>query len=230
MYLMRLISKILYRLGTNCFDISRKIYQPPQSPQQQRVQGWFQTEGDKTLRLNYDLNASSLVLDLGGHTGQWASDIFSMYCCTIHIFEPLIEFASDIKQRFLKNEKIFVHNFGLSNEDKMVKISINGTSSSIYKEGEDVGSGRLVKAISFLQDNHIEKIDLMKINIEGAEYDLLEHLIDAGLISNINNIQVQFHDFVSNAEQRMIMLQKKLKNTHSLTYQYPFVWENWRVK
>ena len=70
----------------------------------------------------------------------------------------------------------------------------------------------------------------MKINIEGAEYDLLEHLIDTGLISNIHNIQVQFHDFVSNAEQRMIMLQKELEKTHGLTYQYPFVWENWRVK
>lgn len=230
MYLTKIISKILYRLGTNCFDISRKMYQPPQSLQQQRVQSWFQSEGDKTLRLNYDLNASSLVLDLGGHTGQWASDIFSMYCCTIHIFEPVIEFASDIKQRFVKNKKIFVHNFGLSNENKMVKILIDGTSSSVYKEGEDFGSGRLVKAINFLQDNHIEKIDLMKINIEGGEYDLLEHLIDSAYVKYIKNIQVQFHDFVPNAEQRMLMIQKELEKTHTLAYQYLFVWENWRLK
>lgn len=230
MYLKRLISKILLRLGTNCIDISRKIYQPPQSTQQQRLQGWFQTEGDKTLRLNYDLHASSLVLDLGGHTGQWASDIFSKYCCTIHIFEPVIEFATDIKQRFVKNNKIFVHNFGLSNENKMVKIFIDGSSSSMYREGEDFGSGRLVKAINFLQDSHIEKIDLMKINIEGGEYDLLEHLIDFGYVKYIKNIQVQFHDLLPNAEQRMLMIQRELEKTHNLTYQYLFVWENWRLK
>ena len=112
----------------------------------------------------------------------------------------------------------------------MVKIFIDGSSSSMYREGEDFGSGRLVKAINFLQDSHIEKIDLMKINIEGGEYDLLEHLIDFGYVKYIKNIQVQFHDLLPNAEQRMLMIQRELEKTHNLTYQYLFVWENWRLK
>ena len=71
-------------------------------------------------------------------------------------------------------------------------------------------------------------IDLMKINIEGAEYDLLEHLIENKFVENIKDIQVQFHDFVPNAEARMKNIQAGLSKTHYLTYQYPFVWENWR--
>ena len=227
MYLIKLMSNILKRLGTSCFEIFRKIYQ---SPQQQRVKSWFQVQGDKTLRINYDLDANSLVFDLGGYEGQWASDIFSKYCCTIHIFEPVSEFSSKIKQRFYKNAKIFVHNFGLSNEDKIIDISINGTSSSIYKNGRNVKSGRVIKAIDFIHENNIEAIDLMKINIEGGEYDLLEHLIDSEYVKYIKNIQIQFHDFVPNAEQRMLMIQKELEKTHNLTYQYLFVWENWRLK
>jgi FkbM family methyltransferase len=226
-YPAKLISKALERLGRVFLNFSKQLYQ---SPQEKRVLPWIKDKGDKTFRLNYDLDENSLVFDLGGYEGQWASDIFSRYCCTIHVFEPVSEFADKIKARFAGNKRILVHQFGLSNENRAVLLSVNKTSSSLYKQRGELKEVRLVKAVDFIQENHIQKIDLMKINIEGAEYDLLEHLIDAGLIGNINNIQVQFHDFVSNAEQRMIMLQKELEKTHSLTYQYPFVWENWRVK
>ena len=81
-----------------------------------------------------------------------------------------------------------------------------------------------------MRQNKIERIDLMKMNIEGGEYDLLDHLIETGFIRNIENIQVQFHDFVPEAKQRMMKIQKELSKTHRLTYQYIFVWENWRRK
>jgi hypothetical protein len=47
-------------------------------------------------------------------------------------------------------------------------------------------------------------------------------------VRQIENIQVQFHDFVPDAEGRMQRIQEKLAQTHELTYQYLFVWENWR--
>ena len=46
----------------------------------------------------------------------------------------------------------------------------------------------------------------------------------------IANIQVQFHDFVLDAESRMKSIQADLRKTHELTYQYDFVWENWKLK
>ena len=71
----------------------------------------------------------------------------------------------------------------------------------------------------------------MKINIEGGEYDLLEALLSGDAIKLIKNIQVQFHDFLINdAKEKMTKLQEKLALTHDLTYQYEFVWENWKVK
>jgi hypothetical protein len=39
--------------------------------------------------LEYDLNADSVCIDIGGYEGQWASDIFGRYGCTIHVFEPV---------------------------------------------------------------------------------------------------------------------------------------------
>ncbi len=200
------------------------------SKQSVRVIPWFKDSGDKTHRLNYDLNEKSIVFDLGGFEGQWASDIFSKYCCTIYVFEPYMEYFEKIGKRFLKNSKIKVYPFGLSNVTKSIGLSISGDSSSTFKQGEASAEIKLVRAIDFMNENNIEKIDLVKINIEGGEYDLLEHLIDHPVVSKIENIQVQFHDFVPDAEKRMKNIQNNLKKTHVLTYQYEFVWENWKLK
>lgn len=221
------LSKIFTSLGYISNRIAKKIYT---SPQKKEVVEWFKIHGDKTLRLQYNLDSSSLVFDLGGYWGQWASDIFAMYGCTIHVFEPVMDFAERIEKRFSGNKKIFIHRFGLSNENRLVKISFNEDSSSIYKPGNNYRNAHLLKATDFIKERHIERIHLMKINIEGGEYDLLEHLIFTGYINKINDIQVQFHDFIPNAEQKMLLIQNELEKTHRLTYQYPFVWENWSLK
>lgn len=223
---MRLfISRILNRLGRNLIKASRILYV---SPQEKRSIPWVSDNGDKILRLEYPLSDSSVVFDLGGYKGQWASDIFSRYCCFIHVFEPVEEFAVKIGQRFAKNNKIFVHRCGLSDQDKKSQIFIDGDRSSTFKDKSIAEEIYLVRAIDFMKEHNIQTIDLMKINIEGGEYELLEHLLDNGFIKNIVNIQVQFHDFVPCAEERMIKIQHALTKTHALTYQYPFVWENWQ--
>lgn len=221
-----LFSTTLSKLGSIFAYASRRIYI---SAQEKRVTEWFKVSGDRTLRLNYDLDENSLVFDIGGYEGQWASDIFSMYCCTIHIFEPVVEFADKIERRFPRNKRIFVHKFGLLNRSQKASILLAQDGSSFFKQGKTNAEVTLVSAVDFMRENDIQNIDVMKINIEGGEYDLLDHLIDTGFVKHIKNIQVQFHDFVPNAEQRMIRIQQRLRQTHSLTYQYPFVWENWKL-
>jgi len=191
---------------------------------------WRKIQGDKTLRLQYDLDENSLVFDVGGYEGQWASDIFSKYCCLIYIFEPVTEFSDRIEKRFSKNKKIFVLKFGLSDKPELVKIAISKDGSSVFKQGEKVENAKFVRIVDFMKENSINKIDLLKINIEGGEYSLLEDLINSEFIEKIKNIQVQFHDFIPNAKERYKKIYHNLKKTHILTYQYYFVWENWRIK
>jgi len=190
---------------------------------------WKKVGGDKTLRLNYDINKDSIVFDIGGYEGQWSSDIFSKYCPKIHIFEPIKEFANKISERFKKNDKIIVHDFGLINKTIESSFSLNNDSSSLFLKTQNTTIVKLRKASDFIKENKFNKIDLMKINIEGSEYDLMDDLINNDLIKNISNIQIQFHNFVPDAKTRMEDVQRKLKQTHRITYQYPFVWENWEL-
>lgn len=191
---------------------------------------WFADDGDKTIRLYYDLNKDSIVFDVGGYEGQWASDIYSMYHCQVHIFEPVEEFATNIRRRFFKNPDIVVHQFGLSDRNETTKFGLDKNCTSAFKPGKILVAAQFVETVKFLADSNIKFIDLMKINIEGGEYDLLDYLLRVGCACNIRNIQVQFHDFIPDANIRMAKIQRDLSITHALTYQYMFVWENWKLK
>ena len=191
---------------------------------------WDLARGEETLRLNYDLDDKSLVFDLGGFEGDWAAAICNKYGCTVRVFEPIDQFAGRIEQRFTGNKAVLVHRFGLADETKDVPITVDGISSSVFIEGEAKQMIKLVKATDFMCENAITNIDLMKINIQGGEFDLLDHLIASHFIDRIKNVQVQFHDHVPNARERMRKIQQDLSKTHFLTYQYLFVFENWRIR
>jgi len=227
-----IISKILRRIGGPFYKIATVI-SPIAPPEISRaIQDWRKAEGDKTLRLRYDLTQESIAFDLGGFEGQWASDIFAMYCCNVYIFEPVSKYYDYIVNRFARNPKIRVYQFGLAGKNLRTTISLADNSSSIVRSipNAQIAEIQLIKIDNFMNHEIISFIDLIKINIEGAESDLLESLINSNLVLKLRNIQVQFHNFLPDAEQRMEEIQRRLEETHKLTYQYKFVWENWTLK
>lgn len=207
--------------------VASRLYLTPQS---RRCRNWFAVDGDNTLRMEYNLNADSIVFDLGGYLGQWSSDIFSRYACCIYIFEPVPGYAEKIEKRFRKNPKIKTFPFGLAEATKKVRLALDNDSSSMLKNGGNAITVDLQCVKHFFDQHNIERVDLIKINIEGAEYDLMEFMIDAQLQTRLIDIQVQFHDFVPDAQNRMERIRSRLSETHVLTWSYPFVWENWRLK
>lgn len=218
----RLVKAIRHRL-------MRKKSSPPDSAVDPKVlSAWRRDRGDETLRLSYPLDSDSLVFDIGGYRGQWTSDLFAMYGCRIHVFEPISEFATTIRSRFSRNDRIQIHGYGLGAETERVTFFSDEDRSSAH-HGEGAGREVLVRAAEeVIEEKGIEEIHLMKINIEGGEYDLMDHILDTGLIHRIRDLQVQFHSFMPSAERRRFDIRQRLAATHDLTYDYPFVWENWQ--
>src|SRR5918911_5021014 len=156
--LNKLLSKSLYRVGNSFYWAAAVAYQPSKQKTSAHAQ-WCRDKGDKTLRLNYELTDSSLVFDLGGYEGQWASDIFSMHGCSVYIFEPVGDYANNIKRRFAKNNKIRVHDFGLSHQTQLVQLCLSDDATSVFKKGSEYREGLLVRAEDFFKQNGIEKVD-----------------------------------------------------------------------
>jgi FkbM family methyltransferase len=223
-------------LERNVARAGRRVRRTLASERDRRVADWVAAGYDKTLRLDYDLGPSSVVLDAGGFEGQWASDVYARFRCRVHVFEPVREFAERIEERFARNPDITVHRVGLAGADGEGEIALHGVGSSLVADARPWAVSaarervRLVRAADFFAEHGLDRVDLLKVNIEGGEYELLEHLIESGLVSRIANIQVQFHDFVPDADRRRRELRAALRRTHEPTYEVEWVWESWALK
>lgn len=194
---------------------------------------WVLDKGDETLRLNYELSSNSVVFDLGGFKGDFASQIVERYGCHVHVFEPVHRYYEIIKDRFKNNDKVIVNNFGLSSDELLLDINIQDDGSSVLLKKNSSGETekiKLKKIDEYLHKENIDYIELIKINIEGGEFDLLDYMIENNIHKCIDNIQVQFHDFVVDAPKRRNIIREKLEFSHLITYDYYFIWENWSLK
>jgi FkbM family methyltransferase len=184
---------------------------------------WRNQNGDFTYRLNYPLNNKSVVVDLGARHGNWSDLIRQRYDSKIYCFEAVNNFCKELEN---KNYNTFC--FAVSDKKQKIRLGVFESEASIfYNESSfEVDSISASEIFDVIKE---EKIDLLKINVEGSEYPILNNLIDSGKINMIENIQVQFHLFDGVENQDYDTLVKKLSKTHKLTWRFPFVWENWTL-
>ena len=190
---------------------------------------WFSDKAEH-LRYDYDgeLTSESIVIDLGLYHGIFSEFIFKKYNCYVYGFEPIEEFFN-LSKSLLNNNKIKLFNYAVGNDDRVDKISLDMDGSSIYKKGKNLVNIHVKSFESVLKELNLSQVDLLKINVEGCEYEILDHILNKNLIKIFKNIQVQFHDFVPNAIQKRNQIVEKLKITHAPTYLYEFVWENYKL-
>lgn len=219
-----LLGKVFEKLG----HFMIRTAAPLLMTEHQRIKMRFLHDEDiKNLREVYDLNQHSIVVDVGGYKGDWASDIYSRYRCAVHIFEPIQKYVEILTERFKNNPDIIIYPFGLSNSDGEANFSLLNDGTSQFRQAEDVEKVKLVQASKFFTSIGLTHIDLIKINIEGGEYPLLQDLINSQMINDIINMQIQFHEINRNSQLEVNKLRVLLAKTHKPTYQYDFVWENW---
>ena len=218
------IKKVKRRVSKKAYN----LWDATRYNQRHQVKRWYADGGnEKEWRYTYPLTKDSIVFDVGAYEGEWADTIYKKYGCNIYVFEPVKDYYEALEKKFKNISRIHVFGFGLAGQTRDDKITHDAESSSTLKQSTDSEVIKLVDIKSFCDEHKINKIDLIKINIEGGEYELLNRVLDTGLIKIIDRVLVQFHDFVLNGELKMEGIQRRLSKTHKPTFQYWFVWESW---
>jgi FkbM family methyltransferase len=197
---------------------------------EREIRRYWAAGGDEAFRYAYELDPGSVVLDVGGYEGGWAAELLDSFDCRVHVFEPVASYVDNLNRRFAFDSRVTVHACGLGGETRDILISLAGDASSHVRthEGTKPEKARIIDVSEWWAENDIDRVALMKVNIEGGEYELVPRLIETGLIDRVDNLQVQFHDFAPDAEARMNQIASALSRTHDRTYGFAFVWENWR--
>jgi len=179
------------------------------------------------LRITYPLTSNSLVVDFGGYKGEWAQRIYSRYGCYIHIVEGNPTNANILRMSFDHNPKVEVFNFVISDYTGTAHITDEHNYSSVFRNGKLIPV-RSITASEFLY--RYESIDVLKLNIEGSEYDVLPELIKNYDMKRIKNIQIQFHINIKGYVQMRAIIQLALSATHKQDWCYDYVYESWSLK
>lgn len=193
------------------------------------VKRWFRDDGDNTLRLSYPLDAASVVWDLGGYHGDFAAEILQRYGSQIFVFEPVPDFYAQCVSRFAESARVQCLPFGLSRAAGWFNISDSEDASSFVRDAGDVSCvlAEIRPVAVMFEELGVDEVTLLKINIEGGEFDVIPALMDADLMKRVRFLQVQFHDFIPDAQAKREQIRRRLKETHKEMWNYPFVWECW---
>jgi FkbM family methyltransferase len=212
--IMKLSKKILRKLGIvfNLNTVGRA----------QRA--WVTAGGDDALRYNAELSSGDIVFDLGGYEGEFTSRMMKDGV-QFHIFEISPVMIDLLNTTFKSSPMVSVHPFGLGHKNIQGRSVGSGSGAGFMPDESD---NILIRDfVEFVDELAIDRIDLLKVNIEGPAYDLIEHLDRAGILQNIHELQIQAHDFEDDCFDRLLSMHRILSKTHRLVSSHTFVWDFW---
>ena len=149
------------------------------------------------------LDKNSVVLDLGSNYGEVLKALQSCGC-TVHAFEPHPFFYNYVKETYGENE-----NFIISNKAAWIK---NEERNFYFKKSRDAKNGGatlMSEKVNILDPylfdvvecfdisefiNKLGHVDVLKIDVEGAEYELLYSMLESEAYKNVKSIYVEDHE------------------------------------
>jgi FkbM family methyltransferase len=190
------------------------------------------------LLVDADLGPSAVVIDVGAFEGSWSMRLLGQERLRnrgdlrIHAYEPEPGAIERCRQTISDEPRIELHPYGLAGQRRVVRLHVEGPGSTIY---EDPRASHTREAVEIelrdvadeLATIGTERVDLVKINIEGGEYELLDRLHETGWLPRIETLIVQFHEFAPDAYRARRRNRRQLAATHRCTWNYSWVYERW---
>lgn len=150
-----------------------------------------------------DLKPNDVVIDIGAHVG-----IVSVYLAKrfpgikVYAFEPVPanfeRLKRNVKANGVENE-VLVSPFAVTGNGKPVRLrvdmSVNSGSGTMYEGRGKAYTAKSARLLEIFAKCQIERCALMKMDCEGAEYDILEK--DGYLLERVDNFVGEFHTSVN---------------------------------
>jgi FkbM family methyltransferase len=187
------------------------------------------TATNRDILTDADLDASSVVLDVGAYVGDFAAPIRARYGATVHAFEPLPDAWVELEKRLGADEGAILHHYGLAASSRRATLAHEGPGSTVFDAPGTFGTIdiELRDIVATLDELGLDEVDLLKVNIEGGEFELFERLIETDSLGRFRQLSVQFHEWHPDAYRRRAAIRRAFARTHWEAWDYPWVWEFW---
>ncbi|MBU3898723.1 MAG: FkbM family methyltransferase [Gammaproteobacteria bacterium] len=150
------------------------------------------------------LGSNSVVVDVGlGEDISFSRSLIQKYGCTVHGFDPTPRAIHYVKQ--LADPKVVLHEFGVAAQRGQATFYLPNNDAHVSGSlalASHVGQRAIEVSLITLEDIFkllgAERINLLKLDIEGAEFDLIDddHFKDCA--GRIDCLCIEFHHRWSN--------------------------------
>lgn len=148
-----------------------------------------------------------VVIDAGANIGR-ITFALALRGAAVHAFEPNPVAFDALRRRFAGWPGITLHNAGVAAYDGTVRLYFHrrhGDEPLVYS----TGSSTVADKVNVAKDNYIDvdaidlaryirelgrPVTLLKMDIEGAEVQVVPHLIASGAIDNVKLMVVETHE------------------------------------
>lgn len=160
-------------------------------------------EKKAALTLRPYMSKDPVIVDAGSNKGDWAA-ILAAGAKEVHLFEPneVLLHYSMVRFDYLNNVRY--HKFGLYSEDKSSKFyyftNVNNGLSSVYRNQKWVDMGLPMQEglirLTTLDTQFNKDIDFLKIDVEGADFEVLKGADRLLTEKKIRFIQVEHSEHI----------------------------------
>jgi FkbM family methyltransferase len=170
----------------------------------------------------FKVNEGDVVVDIGGNLGLFSYYALCKGAKQVYCFEPSPQCCDCMNENFnFPNLIIEEAAVGINNGEITFNIDTESSinSSAFYTSGNSQTiTCKSINLNDYIKINNVEKIDYLKIDCEGAEYEIIESLDEQYLSNNINKICLEYH-LNKNGEVNII-LDKLKKCGFNINFEY----------
>ena len=182
----------------------------------------MRSNGELRLIKKFSKLNPSIIIDGGANIGKYSLTL-KTYCadCTIYAFEPVKDTFEELQVNTQAHTAIIAVNQGLYSEkiSKHINLFPSHTHSSLYPihglSDQPIGTTEieLISGDKFAEDHNIEHIDLVKLDLEGAEYEAIVGF--QKMLANGQIRMVQFeYGYINITTKRLLLDFYQLFQTH----------------
>jgi FkbM family methyltransferase len=176
-------------------------------------------------KINFPTAAT--IIDIGGQNGYF-SIFTSQSAARIFVYEPVTDNFRTILENIKLNDlagKIKPFNLAVASRKEPVKIFLdreNTGGHSVFGQGDRFITAQTTTIPEIFSANGIERCDLLKIDIEGGEYDLLYNLPDE-YFERIAVIRMECHEIDQAKNNRLSLVNFLRSKGYTVDYRKEIV-------
>jgi len=177
----------------------------------------------------YKMRTGHICIDCGAHAGI-ITDIYRHQDAEVYSFEPNLDLFTILERKYQTDNKVHLYNQAVWDKNTTMELHhypeensnfFNDTQEAtlietLYeKSNSQANQVEVIDLVFFIKDNFIAKnmrIYFLKLNIQGAEFEILEKIIQEEIYTHIDYIMCETHErFFEDGQEKIDKIKKQLE-------------------